>query len=423
MKKIIITDFFTTISKNHFFKSISFLTYKLPYIRKWKYTFKLEKKLLDYLNLYDSKIVSFYNARTALYHALILLGVKKNDEIILNWYNCISVVNSIIQAECKPIYAEIDKKTLSIDYELLESKISNKTKAIILQHTFWKTANIKKIREIADKYNILIIEDCTHSLWSKYNDIKHGAFWDFSIFSTGRDKVISWVNGWFLVVNNKKYFKKIDKIKLDLKDAPILLIVRNLFYNVIWFISLKTYNIFWIWKFIIHISRKFKIINEIIESSEIKCKNYNLFYKLPNSLAKLALDDLNQIFFYQKYREELSLYYDSNLNTDLFKAAFKKSNNETLNYFRYPIILKNSESKELFYNFMKENWVLLWKSWSDSNILPKWVKNEDVNYMSDCPLSEELWSKILFLPNNKNTTKKDIDRIILLISKFVFSNV
>lgn len=418
MKKTLIAEFFTTISKNHFSKSLAFMTYKSYQIRNWKWVSKIENKILDYLNLHDSKIISFYNARSALFHGLKMIWIKKDDEIIVNWYTCISVINSVIQAKATPIYAEIDKKTLSIDYELLESKVTEKTKAIIIQHTFWKSANIKKIKEIAQNHNLLIIEDCAHSLWSKFDDLKHGSFWDLAIFSTGRDKVISGVNGWFLVINNEEYFKKIDKIKESLIDLPLKTIYQNLFYNVVWFLSLRTYRFFWLWKMIIFTARKLHLINEILEKKEKQCDNNNLYYKLPNSLATLALDDLHLIFFYQKDREEISLYYEQNLDSNYFKSAFVEWKNEVLNYFRYPIIFKSKETKDEFYNYMKSYKVILWNSWSDTNIAPIWSNLEKAKYTWDCLLSEEIASKILFLPNNKNIKLKHAKIIVKLANNF-----
>lgn len=418
MKKTLITESFTTISKNHLKKSIIFLTYKLPFLRKWKYISRLEDKLLDYLNLFDSKIISFYNARSALYHALKLIWVKKDDEIIINWYNCISVINSVIQAKCKPIYAEIDKKNLSIDTEFLEQKINSKTKAIIVQHTFWKSASIKKIKEIAEKYNLPIIEDCAHSLWSKYCDLKHWSYWDFAIFSTWRDKVISWVNGWFLVINNKEYFKNISRVKNSLILPPRFLVIKNLLYNIIWFIAFYTYNLLWLWKILIFLSRKLWLINQILDKKERNCNNNKLNYMLPNSLACIALDDLNRIFFYQKDREYISKYYDENIDSNYIKPLFSEDKNEILNYFRYPIIFKTKELKDDFYKYMKTYKIILWKSWSNTNIAPIWSNIKKSMYNWDCPLAEDIANRILFLPNNKHIRLKHANKIVELINSF-----
>jgi dTDP-4-amino-4,6-dideoxygalactose transaminase len=406
--------------------SLSFLTFKLPKLRKWKYVKKLENKFLEFLDIKKtSKILSFYNWRTAIFQALKLIWIEEQDEIIINGYNCISVINSVIQAKGNPIYVDIDKTNLSFDLGILESKITDKTKVIIVQHTFWKTAPIKEILKLSQKYNIPLIEDCAHSLGSKFYSKMHGTFWDFAIFSTWRDKVISWVNWWFLIINNKKYFDKyeINEIEKNLQEVPKILVVRNLFYNVFWYLAYKTYSLFWIWKFIIFISRKLHLINEILDKEEKRCENDKLYYKLPNSLAKLALDDFQEIENYTKKRRKIAEYYDENIKFKHFKKAFEENENEKLNYFRYPIIFKNSKEMYEFYSYMRKNKVLVWVTWSKVNIVPKGIVLAKTKYKWDCDNSEKLSSKLVFLPNTKFMTKDDVKRVVKLCNEFKNLNV
>jgi len=201
-KKTIISEFFTTINVSIFFRSIAFLTYKLPFIRYWKSVWLFENKLLKYIWVYDSKVVSFYNWRSAIFHCLKMIWLNNKDEVIVSGYTCISVSNAVLQAWAKIIYSDINKNNLWLNLLDLKKNITKHTKVIIVQHTFGKPSNIKDIIKIAKENNILVIEDCAHSLWSKYNWKKLGFFWDFSIFSSWRDKVISWVTWWFLIINN-----------------------------------------------------------------------------------------------------------------------------------------------------------------------------------------------------------------------------
>ncbi|MDR2641050.1 MAG: DegT/DnrJ/EryC1/StrS family aminotransferase [Candidatus Peribacteria bacterium] len=101
------------------------------------------------------------------------------------------------------------------------------------------------------------------------------------------------------------------------------------------------------------------MINEILDAKEKRCENVDLYYKLPNSLAKLALDDLALIEIYTKKRRKVAKYYDENLKFKHFKKAFDEGVNEKLNYFRYPILLKNYKQTSEFYAYMRKNNVLL----------------------------------------------------------------
>lgn len=418
MRKIVFTEFFTTLTLKHFTESLKFITYKIFYLRKWNSILKLEKYLLDFLWLKDSKIISFYNWRTALYHTLKLIWTKKKDEIIINWYNCISVSNSIIQAKWIPIYCDIKKTNFWIDTGVLEKKITKKTKAIVIQHTFWKTPDLKNILKIAKQNNILIIEDCAHSLWSIYEWKKHWSFWDFAIFSTWRDKVISWINGGFLVINNKDFFKKTTKEIKKIKLPNRWLVIKNHLYNILWFISLKTYNLFWLWKVIIFLSRKLNLIVEVLSKSEKICKNKNLNFILPNSLASLALNDFWNIEKYINHRRVLYEYYFENIKSKYCKIPFFENKNETVNAFRAPLIFKNKKIKDIFYKYMKNNWFIFWNSWSDSNIAPKSSSKKGALYLDNCKIAEDIAGRLLLIPNHDNVSIDQAKYITDLINNF-----
>jgi dTDP-4-amino-4,6-dideoxygalactose transaminase len=96
-----------------------------------------------------------------------------------------------------------------------------------------------------------------------------------------------------------------------------------------------------------------------LDSKEKRCENADLYYSLPNSLAKLALDDLKNIKEYEKKRKEIAKYYDENLKFKYFKKAFEEDKNEKLNYFRYAIVFKNEKEAGEFYSYMRKNGVLV----------------------------------------------------------------
>jgi len=189
IKKTIITEFFTTVNFSIFLNTLKLLTYKLPSLRFWEDISLFEKELLTFLNAKQSKITSFYNWRSAIYHCLKIIWVKKNDEIIVSGYTCISVSNAVLQSWAKIVYSDIEKETLWLDLKQLKKNINSNTKVIIVQHTFWKPSKIKEIIKLVKEKNILVIEDCAHSLGSEIENKKLWTFWDFAIFSTWRDKL------------------------------------------------------------------------------------------------------------------------------------------------------------------------------------------------------------------------------------------
>ncbi|MDP2090845.1 MAG: aminotransferase class I/II-fold pyridoxal phosphate-dependent enzyme [Candidatus Gracilibacteria bacterium] len=419
LKNTIISEFFTTVNFTIFLQTIGFLTYKLPFIRYGNNVAELENELLSYIGNPNSKIISFYNARSAIYHALKIIDLKNTDEVIVSGYNCVSVSNVVIQSGAKIIYSDIDETNLGLCIDSLEKNITLNTKAIIVQHTFGKPANIKEIVALARNKNILIIEDCAHSLGSSIDGVKLGSFGDFSVFSTGRDKVISGVTGGFLIINNNRYIDKLEQVKSIQIMPSIILTFQNLLYNISAYKSYKLYDFFGLGKMIIYLSRKFKFITEILTVNEKKCSFTDFNYKLPNSLAYLAKKQLHKINDINNHRIALSDYYDKNINNKYFKPLFTIIKSENNNYFRYPIILESEEVKEELYIYMKKNNILLGNTWSKTNIVPYGTNLDDAKYIAgSCPVSEDISKRILNLPNHTLITIEDADKIIQLLNNF-----
>ncbi|MFK7780417.1 MAG: aminotransferase class V-fold PLP-dependent enzyme [Candidatus Gracilibacteria bacterium] len=418
-KKTIISEFFTTVSFPMFLRTLGLLTYKLPVIKYGKNNKKLEAKLALYIGNQFSEIYSLYNGRSAIFQALKIIGVKKNDEIIVSGYTCVSVSNAVIQSGAKIIYSDINKKNLGFDLNELQKNITSNTKVIIVQHTFGKPSNIRKIIKIAKDRNILVIEDCAHSLGSKINGRKLGSFGDFSIFSTGRDKVISGITGGFLLINNKNYFQASKKMMGKLKMPSLFLIIRNLQYNIVAYKAYKMYDFFKLGKIIIFISRKLNIITEILSAKEKECNFKDFYYKLPNSLAFLAYIELKQLKFVINHRRSIAEYYEEKLDNKYFNIIFKKGKNEKNNYFRYPILAKSEHEAKYIYEYMRLNNILLGISWTQTNIVPKGTNLKNAKYkVGSCPVAEDISKRILILPNHHFVSPNDAKKIVQLLNNF-----
>jgi len=418
MKKTITSDFFTTLSKEQFFSSLKSLTFRLPYLSTWKDIEKANESLKNYIEAdSSSSVFSYYNWRTAIYRTLKTLWVWAWDEVVVCSYNCISVVNTIIQLWATPIYVDIDDE-LWIDLDDLKQKISNKTKVVIFQHTFWIVSNsFCDAVAFCKEKNILTIEDCAHSLWSKI-DWKHlWNFWDFAIFSTWRDKVISSVTWWFLLVNNKSYIEKFEKDYLKLTSPDTELIIKNHLYNIFFFVAIKTYDFLGLWKVIIYLVRQFNLITPILTTSEKNCMYSDFCYKLPNSLAYLFLRQLENIDLVKSTRKSnFDLYSEKIHNLKNFKLL--KISWE-FNCFRIILISENENTKNELVDFMRKNRIFLWTSWSWTNICPVWSNLEFAKYTPwSCPKAEKIGKTSVSLPNHTRLNKNDIDRVINLIIDF-----
>lgn len=411
-KKTIISEFFTTVSFSQALNSLYLMTFWVFKIKYWKDKELFEQELLNYLWKKESKIISFYNWRNAIYQALKIIWIEKKDEIIVNSYTCSVVVNAIIQSQWKIKYSDIEAETLSFDFDILKKNITQKTKVVIIQHTFWKQArDYKKIIDFCKKENILIIEDCAHSLGNNSE-----LLWDFAIYSTGRDKVISSITWWFLVINNKKYFKNTD---FNLKIPSTKLIFQNLLYNLAWYKAYKLYDFFKLWRVVIFLSRKLNLITEILDKKEKNFEYNNFELDFPNSLAYLARKELNKLDEYTEDRINNSIEYIQLINNKKIKVLFQIITEEDYNWFRFPILLNSEESKKKLIKLWRENNIIFWNQWSGSNIIPVWIDLEKAQYkIWSCPVSEDISKRILTLPNHKFITIKDMSRVIEVLKNF-----
>ncbi len=164
--------------------------------------------------------ISFNGGRAGLMAILAAMEIKSRDEVLLQGFTCNSAVNPILNRGAKPVFVDIDS-TLNLNPEDLKKKITPKSKAVMIQHTFGWPAQIEEILKIAKggAPNLYLIEDCAHALGAKYQGKFCGTFGDAAFFSFGRDKIISSVFGGMVITNNEKMGERIKKFR-DKLDYP-----------------------------------------------------------------------------------------------------------------------------------------------------------------------------------------------------------
>ena len=381
----------------------------------WSSQNKLKQCLIEYLfgkkttnseyRPITNDLELFYNARSALYHGIQALGIWTDDEIILQAYTCVSVANSIIATGATPLYVDIDLESLNIDPTKIEESITPHTKAILIQHTFGIPANIKAIQKICSDYKLVLIEDCCHALGAEYNWRKLGTFWDIAIFSFGRDKIISSVNGWALLINNSKVLEnQKTKTKKNIIHQSSWVIVQNLLYIIVWQICKITYKI-GIGKFIYYVSAKYRLFPIIVTKKEKECCYTDFNYVLPNCLADIALHELDKIDEYNVIRRKNSELYDQ-----LLFSLDNKSKNSGLLRYLYLI----PHPLPLMQKFKSHN-IILWDRYQQV-IAPKWTNYSMAFYtIWSCPIAEFVASQSINLPNHAQITEKDVRKIVSIL--------
>ena len=138
----------------------------------------------DFRRYKDAPYAVAVNSGTAALHlSLLAAGLQQGDEVITTPLTFCATINAIIHADATPVLADVNPVTMNIDPVEVERKISPKTKAILPVHFAGRPCDMDALRNIANRHNLKIIEDCAHAIETEYKGRKAGTFGDFGCFS------------------------------------------------------------------------------------------------------------------------------------------------------------------------------------------------------------------------------------------------
>jgi len=148
--------------------------------------------------------VAVTNGTQALECALKALGIKPGDEVIVPAATFVATATAVILVNAIPIIVDIDPVTHNMNPDLIEAKVTDRTKAIIVTHVWGLPAPMDKIVEIARRRSLFVIEDCAHALFSTYKGRYVGTFGDVGSFSFQMSKQMALGDGGMAVTNDEK---------------------------------------------------------------------------------------------------------------------------------------------------------------------------------------------------------------------------
>jgi perosamine synthetase len=153
------------------------------------------------------------NATQGLHLALSSLEIGMGDEVIVTGFSWISTASCILMQNAIPVFVDIETDTLGANPEEIEKKITKKTKAIIVVHMYGNMCKIDKIKKIAKKKKIFLIEDASHAHGAKFKLKKSGNFSDIAVFSCHQRKNLFCGEGGLVVSKNRVIDEKIRKLR------------------------------------------------------------------------------------------------------------------------------------------------------------------------------------------------------------------
>jgi aminotransferase in exopolysaccharide biosynthesis len=254
---------------------------------------EFEEKTAKYVGA--EKAVSCQSGTAGLHLALRVLGIEPGDEVIVPTVTFIATVNPVKYMGAEPVFMDCDD-TLNMDMDKLEEflenechfvdgKVINKKtnrviKAVIVVHVFGNPANIEKLMEIKEKYNLKVIEDAAEALGSYYIEGRYagkhcGTIGDIGVYSFNANKIITTGGGGMVVSNSKELLDKVAFLSVQAKTDPLYFIHDEVGYN---------YRM-------TNIQAAFGVdqIDRLEGFIETKIRNYNLYKEALENIGGLTL--------------------------------------------------------------------------------------------------------------------------------------
>jgi len=383
--------------------------------KEWKEGDKikeLESEFKKYLGV--KNVISFNSGRSSFLAILKSLGLKAGDEILLQAFTCNAVPNPIIWSGFRPVYVDCDEKTFNIDIEDLKRKITERSRAVVVQHTLGLPADLDEIFKICQKNNLILIEDCAHSLGAEYKGKKVGTFGNVSFFSFSRDKVISSVYGGMVATNNEDLARKIKDYYEKLDYPSNFWISQQLLHPILMeYVILPTYSIFG--KYLLILFQWLHILSKAVHWTEKRGRKPDYFPKrLPNALASLALNQFKRLDKFNEYRRGIAEFYYENLKGSQFELPPEFKDRKQI-FLRFTI--KYPKAHQIIKEAWRKN--ILIGDWYDKVIAPHDTKLDKMEYkLGVCPKAEKLAEETFNLPTHINISKQDAEKIINFLKEF-----
>jgi UDP-4-amino-4,6-dideoxy-N-acetyl-beta-L-altrosamine transaminase len=358
-------------------------TLKSDWITTGPKTFKFEEIFFEYVN---SKYAIAVNSCTAALHlAVVALGIGNGDEVITTPYTFAATAEVVINSNAKPVFVDVEKDTYNIDPAKIEEKITDKTKAIIVVHYAGHACEMDKIMEIAEKYDLYVIEDAAHAIGSKYKDQKIGSIGDATCFSFYATKNITTAEGGMITTNRG-----------DLADKMRILSLHGISKDA-W----KRYSSEGSWYY------------------EIAYSGYK--YNMSDLQASIGIHQMKKLDQMQKRREEIADMYNKSFGQIPQITIPTVKSYATHAWHLYPIQVNSdllSINRNEFIEALKAENIGTSVHFIPLHLHP-YYKEKYGFKGDDFPNAESLYKNEISLPIYPNMEDKDVEDVISAVKKII----
>lgn len=384
-------------------------------LNPWRWTggdivSKVEQRLSRKLK--HRAVVLVSSGRSALKALLTAYDIGAGDEVIIQAFTCLAVPSAIKWAGATPIYADIIPQTYNLNAADVNRKITNRTKAIIVQHTFGLPGPLDELRQIAKERGLILIEDCAHALGATYRGQTLGTLGDAAFFSFGRDKALSCVFGGAIASPDTNLINKIKQQQSQLPNPPLLWIKQQLIHPILFSFILPLYFRANLGKILLVAGQKLGLLSRAVAPEEkIGGQPKHVTYRFPSALAYLLANQLTKLERYTTQRQRLARTYQTALAS--YPGLPRVPDNAQPAWLRFPLLVDDPPA---LHSQAKKQRILL-GDWYNSPLAPPDCHLPAFDYKpGSCPQAEDTARKIINLPTHPRLTNEDVYRVIKLIN-------
>ena len=325
-----------------------------------------EKEFANYIG--SKYCIGLASGLDALQIAFRILGIKQNDEVIVCSNAYIACVMGITMNGATPIFVEPDEYD-NLDANKIEEKITSKTKAILAVHLYGQTCNMNKIMELANSYNLKIVEDCAQAHGTSWNGKKAGTFGDLACWSFYPTKNLgAFGDGGAITTNNEKYANEVR-------------VIRN------------------------YGASKTHYDNEVVGMN-------SRLDELQAGLLRIKLSHLDEL---NNERKLIAERYNKEITNRFVKPLSTRPGSDNV-YHQYVIHVLDGKRDELM-NYLKDNdigTIIHYPIPSPLQTAYKYLGYQK----GDFPIAEQYANEVLSLPMYNGMSKEEQDYIIEVINNF-----
>ncbi|OBZ34778.1 UDP-4-amino-4,6-dideoxy-N-acetyl-beta-L-altrosamine transaminase [Methanohalophilus sp. DAL1] len=334
---------------------------------------QFEDSLCEYVGCDYATVVN--SGTSALDIAVASLNLPNGSEVITTPFTFVATNNSLIYNNLRPVFADIKKDTRNIDPDDIRSKITSNTKAISYVDYAGQPCEIEEIKEIAEEFDLYLIEDASHALGASYHGKKIGNFADLTVFSFHPVKPITTGEGGAVVTNNAEIAERvrllhnhgIDKSATD-RYGP----------DAGWAYDMKVLG-----------------------------RNY----RMTDIQAALGISQLNKLDDFIERRNEIASLYNEFLDGCEFVETPITKKNVVHGWHIYTVLLDGSINRNEFFKYMRKNEVGVNVHYIPSYHFSYYRNNFNFNER-DYPETEDVFNRIVTLPIHPEMKREDVEYVV-----------